>query len=91
MTVVGGGDRVASQDHRRVHRRNAARHADDAGFALNKLYEKFKDEFWIDYRIMVLYGCYEYNLSAAYCRSDPETISSNSPSSAWRRKHSRST
>ena len=42
---------------------------DDAGFALNKLYEKFKDEFWIDYRIMVLYGCYEYNISAAFSGS----------------------
>ena len=39
---------------------------DDAGFALSQLYEKFKDEFWIDYRILVLYGCYEYNISAAY-------------------------
>ncbi len=42
----------------------------DAGFALTQLYEKFKDEFWIDYRILVLYGCYEYNLSAAYSGAD---------------------
>ncbi len=35
-------------------------------FALSNLYEKFKDEFWIDYRILVLYACYEYNVSAAY-------------------------
>ena len=33
------------------------------------MYEKFKDEFWIDYRILILYGCYEYNLSAMYSGS----------------------
>ena len=64
--VVGGGDRVAS---RVIDVSTGGMLPDapaDAGFALTKLYEKFKDEFWIDYRILILYGCYEYNLSAAY-------------------------
>ncbi len=66
VTVKGGGDRVASRIIDMSTGGMLPDAPDDAGFALNKLYEKFKDEFWIDYRILVLYGCYEYNVSAAY-------------------------
>ena len=66
VTVKYGGDRVAS---RVIDESTGGLLPDapsDAGFALNKLYEQFKSKFWIDYRILILYGCYEYNLSAAY-------------------------
>jgi hypothetical protein len=69
VTVKGGGDRVAS---RVIDESTGGLLPDappDAGFALTKLYEQFKSKYWIDYRIIVLYGCYEYNLSAMYSGS----------------------
>lgn len=66
VTVKYGGDRVAS---RVIDSSTGGLLPDapsDAGFALTKLYEQFKSKFWIDYRILILYGCYEYNLSAMY-------------------------
>ncbi len=66
INFSGGGDRVAS---RVIDMSTGGMLPDapaDAGFALNQLYELFQDEFWIDYRILIFYGCYEYNLSAAY-------------------------
>ncbi len=66
LYIAGGGDRVAS---RVIDMSTGGMLPDapaDAGFALNQLYELFQDEFWIDYRILIFYGCYEYNLSAAY-------------------------
>jgi hypothetical protein len=66
VNIVGGGDRVASRVVDETTGGMLPDAPDDAGFALTKLYQKFKDEFWIDYRILILYGCYEYNVSAAY-------------------------
>lgn len=70
INVVDGGDRVAS---RVIDVSTGGMLPDapaDAGFALTKLYEKFKDKFWMDARIIVLYGCYEYGISAAYSGAD---------------------
>ncbi len=64
--VVGGDDRVASRVIDVSTGGMLPDAPDDAGFALTKLYEKFKDKYWIDYRIIVLYGCYQYSISAAY-------------------------
>lgn len=66
VKIAGNGDRVASRIIDQTTGGMLPDAPSDAGFALTRLYEKFKDEFWIDYRIMVLYGCYEYHISAAY-------------------------
>ncbi len=70
VNIVDGGDRVASRVIDVSTGGMLPDAPDDAGFALTKLYEKFKDKFWIDYRIIVLYGCYEYGISAAYSGAD---------------------
>lgn len=39
---------------------------DDASWVEKQIYEQFKSKFWAEYRVVIVYGAYEYNAAAAY-------------------------
>jgi hypothetical protein len=47
---------------------------DDAGWGVRKLFEAFIDQFWPSYRVRVLWGCYEYEITARYTGSGPRFL-----------------
>jgi hypothetical protein len=47
---------------------------DDAGWGVKKLFEAFIDQFWPSYRVRVLWGCYEYEITARYTGSGPRFL-----------------
>lgn len=66
LTTFGKENRVASRVIDQSTADLLPDPPEDASWLKKKVFDQFKDKFWPDYGIYIVYGAYNYNASAAY-------------------------